>query len=71
MSIQSFFVLFLIQNYKKSVEDKQSHLVYHHQWKITATAYPFTLSFNNIYEEIFSIWEYNIEQYGNWRWGDL
>ena len=39
------------------------------QWKITAQAYPHTVSFENMLSEGQRIWDSNIEADGYWKWG--
>lgn len=39
------------------------------QWKITAQAYPHTVSFEDMLQEGQQIWDGNIEEYGYWKWG--
>lgn len=40
-------------------------------WKITGLAYPHTISYNEMYNQAKDIWEFNMEQYGYWKWGNL
>lgn len=41
------------------------------QWKMTAQAYPFTISQSTMFSEAKRIWESNIQEYGYWKWGDV
>ncbi len=40
-------------------------------WKITALAYPHTISFDQMYSEGQEIWEYNMTEFGYWKWGNI
>lgn len=37
-------------------------------YKITGQAYPHTISYTTMYDETQRIWEFNMQQYGYWKW---
>ncbi len=40
-------------------------------YKITGIAYPHTISYNTMYDKAQEIWEFNMQEYGWWKWGDV
>ena len=40
-------------------------------YRISALAYPFTLSYTYMYDTALEIWDYNISEHGYWSWGDV
>lgn len=40
-------------------------------YKITGIAYPHTISYNAMYDKAKEIWEFNMQEYGWWKWGDV
>lgn len=38
-------------------------------YKITGLAYPHTISYTTMYDETQRIWEFNMQEYGYWKWG--
>lgn len=41
------------------------------EYRITALAHPHTISYDTLYENAKNTWEFNMEEYGYWRWGDV
>lgn len=41
------------------------------EWKITAQAYPHTITCSKILSETKEIWEYNMQEFGVWKWGNV
>ena len=40
-------------------------------YTITGIAYPHTISYNTMYDKAQEIWEFNMQEYGWWKWGDV
>lgn len=40
-------------------------------WKITSIAYPHQISQATIYADVMQAWEYNISEFGYWKWGNI